>query len=84
MKTPAHKDEISSNDSDFRHHLYDTVILLGGEKKIASLLKKLEDYALTEADIDELRRYNISLIERTKNILANTNKLVIRTSQQCA
>jgi hypothetical protein len=74
--------EVSSTglfgDFDFRHHLHDTLILLGGRADIAQLLKKSQDYAVTEADIDMLRQYNISLIDGVKSRLASTNTVKIK------
>lgn len=71
---------MSTTDFDFRHHLYDTIILLGGKKEIADLLKASEDYAVTEADIEGIKRYNISLMEQTKTRLVGLNKIKIRTA----
>ena len=69
--------ETHSNDFEFRHHLYDTIVLLGGKKEIADILKRSEDLAVTDADIDELRKYNIGLLESTKSRLANINVTAI-------
>jgi hypothetical protein len=33
----------NESDFDFRHHLYNTIILLGGKKEIAGLVKKSMD-----------------------------------------
>jgi hypothetical protein len=66
------------NDYDFRHHLRQTIILLGGKKEIADLLIRSQDYQITQSDIDELKKYNVSLIDQLKNRLANIYKRRIR------
>lgn len=66
-------------DFDFRHHLFDTIILLGGKKEIADLVKKSMDCGVSDEDIDRLRRYNIELITQVKDRLAYTNKIEINT-----
>jgi hypothetical protein len=65
-------------DSEFRHHLRDTLLLLGGSRKVADLLRKSNDLALGQADVRMLRAYNLELITATKERLANLNKLGIR------
>jgi hypothetical protein len=74
--------ETDSADFDFRHHLYDTLILLGAPRDIAGLLKKSLDSGLAEFDIDELRKYNIALIENAKERLTRINKLRIQPSTE--
>lgn len=69
---------IGSPDYDFRHHLYDTLILLGAKKEMAALLKKSMDFAVTEAEVDALRRYNIELMTATKTRLVNLNSIKVR------
>jgi len=59
----------------FLHHLRDTIILLGGEAELADLLVASND--ISELEIDKLRQFNITLIEATKNKLANINKMKI-------
>jgi hypothetical protein len=66
-----------SPDFDFRHHLRDTIILLGGEKAIADLLIKSQDGGITAADIDSLRRYNCGLIDANKRRLVSINKMTL-------
>jgi hypothetical protein len=66
------------NDYNFRHHLRQTIILLGGRKEIADLLIRSQDYHISQSDIDELKKYNISLIEQLKNRLANIHKRRLR------
>jgi hypothetical protein len=41
-----------ATDFDFRHHLRDTILLLGGKKDIADLLLKSEDGFVSEADVE--------------------------------
>lgn len=64
-----------STDFDFRHHLRDTILLLGGNQEIADLLVKSQDGQINEADVDALRNYNIGLFTATKQRLNNLNKL---------
>jgi hypothetical protein len=69
----------ASWDFDFRYHLYDTLILLGGRKEIADLLARSQDYAISESQVNELRKYNASLIDETKDRLVNIHTIKIRT-----
>ena len=71
-----------SVDFDFRHHLRDTILLLGGEQEIADLLIKSQDGFVKEADIEKLRNYNISLFDRVKSRLRNLNRLEITVSPE--
>ena len=71
------KDESGSGDFDFRHHLYDTIVLLGGKKEIAGLVKKSMDLRISSADIAALRAYNCELINLAKDRLANINTIKI-------
>jgi hypothetical protein len=66
------------SDYDFRHHLHDTIILLGGKREIADLLIRSQDYQVSSSDIDELRRYNATLIDKLKDRLAKISKIRIR------
>jgi hypothetical protein len=75
MENPS---DFSSVDFDFRHNLYNTIILLGGEKEIALLLKKSADSSLTETDLSALQNYNIQLFTEAKLRLANLPSLRIR------
>ena len=52
-----------------------TLHLLGGEAELADLLVASND--ISELEIDKLRQFNITLIEATKNKLANINKMKI-------
>lgn len=69
------KGETVLNKSDFFHHLRDTIILLAGEIEIANLLERPDD--ITEADVNELRRFNCKLIDATKDRLVNINKIKV-------
>lgn len=73
----AHGESEYSSDFDFRHHLYDTIILLGGRKEIADLVKKSMDAAITGKDIDAVKRYNVELVAQAKDRLAHINKLKV-------
>jgi hypothetical protein len=73
--------EAASPDFDFRHHLYDTILLLGGKKEIADLLEKSIDGAITEMDVDALRNFNIELIESAKRRLASIHTIKIQPRQ---
>jgi len=69
-----------STDYDFRHHLYDALILLGARREIAELLKKSLDYRITDSDVTALRNYNAELINETKGRLTQINTIKIRVS----
>jgi hypothetical protein len=71
------KENESESDFDFRHHLRDTILLLGGKQEIADLLVKSQDGQIKEADVDALRNYNIGLFTATKQRLNGLNKLRI-------
>jgi hypothetical protein len=75
-----HQNDEYSPDFDFRHYLYDTIILLGGRKEIADLLKKSQDYKVSSGDIDNLRRYNCGLIDEVKRRLMSINTMTIQKS----
>lgn len=68
----------TSPDFDFRHHLYDTLILLGAKKEIADLLKKSKDGQVTDEDVHLLRCYNGELLIATKTRLTEINTISIR------
>ena len=72
------KSESRQNDYDFRHHLYQTVILLGGKKEIAHLLVKSQDFHVSENDVGNLKRYNVELIDNLKSRLSNISNVKIR------
>jgi hypothetical protein len=63
-------------NAQFFHHLHDTIILLGGGMQLANKVKHPD--VLTDADVDELRRLNIRLLDRTKQRLVDINKTTIR------
>ena len=69
-------------DFEFRHHLRDTVLLLGGKLEVADMLVKSLDGQINEADIEELRAYNISLFGDTKSRLRNLNKLKLKVDHE--
>jgi len=71
-----------SSDFDFRHHLRDTLLLLGAEQEIADLIVKSQDGFIGEADIERLRSYNISLFTNTKSRLRNLNRLKLTASPE--
>ena len=81
-ESQSKRDKSESTDFDFRHHLYDTILLLGGKKEIAELLKKSQDGMVEEADIDALRKYNISLFTDAKTRLNNLNALRIASAEE--
>ena len=66
------------SEYDFRHHLHDTIILLGGEKKIADMLVRSQDSHIKNSDVAEVRRYNGVLIDETKDRLNNVHKTRVR------
>ena len=66
---------------DFRHHLHDTIVLLGGKKEIADLLAKSSDGAVTEADVDGVRDYNVTLLEQTKTRLSHVRRRKVRNKR---
>jgi hypothetical protein len=69
---------VLTEDFDFRHHLHDTLILLGCKKEIADLLVASQDLMVTEGDIVRLRKYNAALAEQTRDRLANLNRAKIK------
>ena len=62
---------------DFAHHLYDTIILLGGKPEFAQML--LCQDLIDEAALSALRQYNIELQESLKDRFVNINKTEIAT-----
>lgn len=69
-----------SHTTTFLHHLRDTIIILGGGTKLADMAECAE--SATEADIDELRRVNIRLIDSTKERLVNINTMTIKPAER--
>lgn len=70
--------ETTSPDFDFRHHLRDTLLLLGAGPLIAELMVKSQDGNITAEDVKMLQNYNLDLIDRTKHRLASLNKMRVR------
>ena len=65
-------------NADFLHHLYDTIILLGGTTEIATMVKNPK--MISDSDVESLRRYNGGLIDSTKDKLARINTIRIKVS----
>ncbi len=61
-------------DFNFRHLLRDVLLLQGAPLEIADLLDKSQD-GITEADVEVLRGYAISLFGRNKSALRNLHKI---------
>ncbi len=72
----------NSPEFDLRHHLYDTLILLGARREIAELVERSMDNAVTCSDVDALRKYNAELITRLKSRLAHIHTTKIRASSE--
>lgn len=70
--------QIINVNADFLHHLYDTIILLGGTIEIATMVKNPKQ--ISDSDIKSLRRYNCGLIDSTKDRLARINKIRIKVA----
>lgn len=68
-------------DFDFRHHLRDTILLLGGKKEIADLLVKSLDGFISAADVEHVRDYNIGLFSDVKSRLRNLNRLKLQNAE---
>lgn len=64
---------------EFLHHLRNTVILLGGGTQLADMVERAE--AATGADVDELRRLNLRLIDATKDRLAGIGAITVSPSR---
>jgi hypothetical protein len=78
----ARKMLMIEDDFDFRHHLRDTILLLGGDAKIADLLVKSQDGFIEKADIEKLRTYNIGLFSSVKSRLRNLNRLKLTVTPE--
>jgi len=72
----------TETDFDFRHHLRDTILLLGGKQEIADLMVKSQDGQIKEADVDALRNYNIGLFSATKLRINTLNKLKLAPARE--
>lgn len=70
---------MTNEESEFFHHLHDTIILLGGSKEIAHLAANSD--AIKPEDVDNLRNYNIKLIEAAKDKLSHihTTRILVNT-----
>jgi len=60
------------------HCLHDTIVLLGGDRRIAELLNHPE--LITSQDVADLRRYTSQLLEATKAKLVCVNAKSITTN----
>jgi len=65
---------------EFMHHLYDTLILLGGRADIAGLLRHPEQ--IDESALNKLRQYNIDLTADIKDRLVNLNTTEVQTTKR--
>lgn len=63
---------------EFWHHLYDTVLLLGGRKDVADMVVKALDDQLTAADVHALRAFNSDLTTLAKDRLAYLYTITVR------
>lgn len=59
----------------FLHHLHNTLVLLGADIRFAQALN--DPGAISEADIAELRNYNVQLINATKGKLVQLHKTAL-------
>lgn len=60
---------------EFLHHLHDTLVLLGGDRRIAELLNHPD--LITAQDVDDLRKYTAQLFEATKSKLVSINSSTV-------
>lgn len=67
-----------NHDCDLRHHIRTTIILLGGDMKVADLLEKSNDAEVTEEDVLTVKRYNMNLIDSLKTRLVSIPKMTLR------
>jgi hypothetical protein len=65
---------------EFMHHLYDTLILLGGRPDIAEMLRHPDQ--IDESALNALRQYNIDLTTAVKDRLANVNTTEVQTTNR--
>jgi hypothetical protein len=72
----------SSPDFDFRHHLRDTILLLGGRREIADLLTKSMDLSVNPGDLGALRAYNVELLNGVKDRFARLNTFKVRSDDR--
>jgi hypothetical protein len=73
-------DDACGTDCDLRHHLRNTIVLLGGRKEIADLLVTSIDRPVTEAEVKEIQRYNYDLLTLAKRRLIDLGSIGVRTS----
>ncbi|HEY3854650.1 MAG TPA: hypothetical protein VGO67_09680 [Verrucomicrobiae bacterium] len=73
-----HAGMASQTDFDFRQHLRDTIILLGGKEAIADMLIKSQDGFIDECDVAALRNYNSILLTESKTRLSALKRLKVR------
>jgi hypothetical protein len=64
--------------NEFLHHLHDTVVLLGGDRRLAELLNHPE--LITARDVTDLRNYNGQLLDATKTRLLSINTRTVTVS----
>lgn len=62
---------------EFLHHLSDTLLLLGASSKLVKSVRELSELKFTSDIVDELRKFNISQIEKIKDIISGLNKTTI-------
>jgi hypothetical protein len=67
---------------DFPHYLYNTVLLLGGKKEIAELLKKWLDGKITREDARAVVRYNSELQDNIKLRIVHCDKITVRVKPE--
>lgn len=66
---------MNTTQRQFLHFLHDTLILLGSGSHLANLVNNPDD--ICQEDIDDLRNFNIKLIDNTKQKLVDINKIAI-------
>jgi len=65
-------------ECSFCYQLYDVVLLLGGRKEFADMVKKIPDRNLTKNDFNRLNIYAIELIGLAKARIADLNSITIQ------
>lgn len=74
-------DQFIPTDANLRHHLRETLVLLGCRVDVANLLEKSLDAEPTQADMHLVENYNIELFASMKLRLANLTKLKLRIAE---
>lgn len=74
-KSPEYPDPMC----EFLHHLHDTVILLGGDEKLAKLVESAQD-GVTDSKVNALRNFNIALFTKAKSVLTQLHRVKLRVS----